>query len=227
MSSTRRGPLRPLLLILAALALVAAACGGDGDDTSSGGGSAGTGDTEKITLYSGRDEELVQPVIDQFTDETGIEVEVRYGNSAEMAAQLLEEGDDTPADVFYSQEVGAVGALAKAEPAERRSPTTSSSSPTSASAPARATSGSVSPAAPGSSSTTPTLVPEPPTGVMDLTDPKYEDMIAWVPSNAGFQAFITAFRVLAGRGGRRAVARRHDRQRRADLRGATPTCSRP
>lgn len=150
-----------------------------------------------LTLYSGRDEELIAPLIDQFEESTGIDVEVRYGNSAEMGAALLEEGEATPADVFYSQEVGAVGVLAKAgllSPLpddvvalvdERFQPGE----------------GSLWVGVTGRSRVivyNPELVAEPPTGVLELTDPAYSGQVAIVPGNAGFQAFITAFRVSEG-----------------------------
>src|SRR5690606_4170212 len=69
---------------------------------------------QELILYSGRNENLVQPIIDEFEAATGAVVKVRYGSSAEVVAALLEEGERTPAEVFFSQEVGAVGALAKA-----------------------------------------------------------------------------------------------------------------
>lgn len=89
---------RPSLAIaLLAFALVSVACGGD---------------DESLTVYSGRSEELVAPLIDRFETETGIDVSVRYGDSAELAATILEEGEGSPADVFFAQDPASLGSVA-------------------------------------------------------------------------------------------------------------------
>ena len=70
--------------------------------------------SEQLVVYSGRAESLIGPILAQFAEETGIHVEVRYGGTAEMAATILEEGANSPADVFIAQDAGALGALSKA-----------------------------------------------------------------------------------------------------------------
>src|SRR5690625_4608122 len=95
------GKTRPWALLVAASMLFVAACGTGG----------AAEEEQSVTLYSGRNQELVQPVLDAFSQESGIEVEVRYGGTAELAAQLLEEGDRSPAEVFLAQDAGALGAL--------------------------------------------------------------------------------------------------------------------
>lgn len=199
--------------LTAALALTAAACGDDADGTdpapvatdpapaatdpaaptTSGDSLAG----QQLTLYSGRNEGLIQGVIDAFEAKTGVEVKVRYGSSAEVGAALLEEGERTPADVFYSQEVGAVGVLAKAGllselPADLVGSVDPRFQP-----PA----GNLWVGVTGRSRVivyNPELVPDPPAGVLELTDPKWNGQVAIVPGNAGFQAFVTGFRVTQG-----------------------------
>ena len=80
--------------IVGALALALAGCGGD---------DGGSGDG-KLTVYSGREEELVEPLLQKFEEESGTDLEVRYGDSAELAATIAEEGDNSPADVFFAQD---------------------------------------------------------------------------------------------------------------------------
>jgi iron(III) transport system substrate-binding protein len=85
-------------VVLVALGLLAGGCGGDRD---------------ALTVYSGRGENLVGPLLEQFADETGISIDVRYGDSADLALLIAEEGDRSPADVFLSQSPGTVGFLAE------------------------------------------------------------------------------------------------------------------
>jgi iron(III) transport system substrate-binding protein len=151
-----------------------------------------------LTVYSGRSEELVGEVFERFSDETGIEVDVRYGDTAELAAQIINEGDRTPADVYWGQDAGALGALQ----AEGRFATLPDDLV-----------GLVDPAFASDtgewvgvtgrvrvlSYNTDTLSEgEVPDTVLDLTDPEWEGRVSWAPTNGSFQAFVTAMRVTEG-----------------------------
>lgn len=151
---------------------------------------------ESLTLYSGRKENLVQPLLDQFTADTGIEVEVRYAETSEMAALILEEGENTSADVFFGVGGAALGALSNAGafvdidqdlldlvPAGFRS---------------------VDDDWVGTSGRArimvynPERVDEVPDSVMELANPEWADRIAIAPTYSSFQAFVTAMRVVEG-----------------------------
>ena len=62
-----------------------------------------------LTVYSGRNESLIGPILAQFTEDTGIETEILYGGTSAVANQILTEGDNSPADVFIAQDGGALG----------------------------------------------------------------------------------------------------------------------
>lgn len=151
-----------------------------------------------FTLYSGRDEELVQPLIDQFTAETGIEVEVRYGNTAELGALLLEEGPASPADVFLSQDAGALGALSRAGlfttlPAEIADAvpagfTSTDGSWVGVTGRARVV------VYDGERLTADEL----PDTIDGYVTEEWNGRLAVAPTNASFQSFVTALRVLEG-----------------------------
>ncbi|WP_419842213.1 extracellular solute-binding protein [Candidatus Poriferisodalis sp.] len=103
--------------LIAAVALLASACSTSSARTLDGtaaaiyGGECTTENNGAIAVYSGRTENLIAPVLDAFTCETGIDVTVRWGDSTELALLLAEEGDRTAADVYLSRSPGPVGFL--------------------------------------------------------------------------------------------------------------------
>ena len=155
-----------------------------------------TNSEDSITIYSGRSESLIAELLDTFTEETGIEVNVRYGDSAELAAQILEEGSNVQADVFFSQDAGALGALAKEN--------LTRSLPTDITDLVDASYKSINSQWVGVSGRARVLVVNPgrvskfPTSYRDLMDPIWKGRIGIAPTNASFQAFITAVRIIDG-----------------------------
>lgn len=185
----------------AAVVLMLGACGSDDPAGASGDQDGGE---QSLTVYSGREEEMVGPLLERFETDSGIELDVRYGDSAELAATILEEGDSSPADVFFSQDAGSLGAVAQeglfeeldAETLERvderfRSPEGLWVG----------TSGRARVAAYNTD-----LVDEGdlPDSILDFTDPEWKGRIGFPPTNSSFQAFVAAMIELEGEDATRA-----------------------
>jgi iron(III) transport system substrate-binding protein len=181
------------LFAAGAVLLGATACGADNGDE---GGNPESGGS--ITLYSGRNESLIGPLLQQFTAETGIRVEVRYGDTAQMAAQLLNEGERTPADVYLAQDAGALGAVANAGMFATLPPEVVEQVPA-----AYRDAGDEWIGITGRSRVliyNPDLVDadELPDSVLELTGPQWRGRVGLAPTNGSFQAFVTALRVQHG-----------------------------
>ena len=158
----------------------------------------GSGDGDRLTVYSGRTSNLIDPLLRDFAEESGIGIDVRYGGSADLALLLDEEGDRSPADVFISQSPGAVGFL---DAAGRLAPLPDGLIERVPEGDAATDAGWV-----GLSGRVRTLVYNPelvdpadlPDSVLDLTAPDFAGQVALAPTNGSFQDFVTVLRDQLG-----------------------------
>ena len=145
---------------------------------------------EELTIYSGRSEEFIAPFFDRWEQESGITLNVRYGDSAELAAQILEEGQNSPADLFLSQDAGSLGAVSVAGLFAELPSSVGQLIESKYIAQDRSwigVTGRVRVFA-----YNPEEVRTLPTSITDLTKSIYRGKIGIAPSNASFQAFVTA-----------------------------------
>ena len=175
-----------VLTALAVLILSAAlaACGSSGED-------------DALTLYSGRIAPILGPAIKQYEDATGKDVKARYGDSPALAAQITEEGKNSPADLFFAQDAGSLDAV------ETKGLLVKLPADILAKVPKHFQSavgdwvgvtGRSRVIAYGPDVKTSELPDSP----LKLTDKKWKGRVGWAPTNASLQGYITALRLVEG-----------------------------
>jgi iron(III) transport system substrate-binding protein len=160
---------------------------------------AGCGGSSELVIYSSRTQSLVQPILEQFAEQTGTNIRVRYANTASIVTTLLEEGQNSPADIIYLAEPSGWAVLSEAgllsnlpdnllERVDSRF---------------RSSQGQWV----GTSGrskvvvyNTENIVPERdlPQSIMDFTDPKWKGRIGWAPTHGEWQILLMAIRIEEG-----------------------------
>ena len=177
---------RVAVLIALSLVTALAATGCSGDDGPS------------IVVYNAQHEQLLEEIAPKFTDKTGIEVELRNGSDPELAAQLMKEGDASPADVFLTENSPAMSAVEGAglfAPLDEAAvePIPAQYRPESGD-----WTGFVARSTVLVYNTSMVDEADLPDSIMDLADPQYAGMVSFSPTGADFQAIVAAVLDLEG-----------------------------
>jgi iron(III) transport system substrate-binding protein len=189
---------QPQRLLAALLVFAAALLGGCGFSTEDSGGGSDDPGTEGITLYSGRIPGAIGPAVDSYEAAAHRDVQVRFAETADLAATLVEEGDASPADVFFAQEPGAIAAVAEAgllaklpadildkvEPRFRD--------------PAGRWVGITGRARVIAYNRDVVKESELPSSPFGLTAPRWKDRVGWSPATSSMQEYVTALRAKYG-----------------------------
>ncbi|HVM08924.1 MAG TPA: iron ABC transporter substrate-binding protein [Acidimicrobiales bacterium] len=183
-------------MILAA-ALLAACGNGNGNGSENGSGSGGSG--EELVVYSGRSESLVDPILKQFEKDSGIKLRIQYADTSELTPTLLEEGENSPADLFFSQDAGALAALANEGLLADLPADAVESVDERFRDPGATWVGVTGRARVIGYNTDKVTEADLPKSVFDVTDPKWKGRVGFPPTNASFVSFVSALIESVGR----------------------------
>ena len=179
--------------LAAALAMAApllSACGGD--------------DGPYITVYNAQHEQLLEEVAPLFEKETGIDVKLRSGSDLELANQLVQEGDASPADVFLTENSPAMSLVDRAGLFAPVDPETLKLIPPQFVPSDKEWIGFIARSTVALYNTDQISEDELPDSIMDFADPEWAGKIAFSPTGADFQAIVSAVLELEGEAATRA-----------------------
>jgi iron(III) transport system substrate-binding protein len=184
-------------LVVGVALVVATACGSsskpaaDSSTTTVASGATAQPDGD-ITLYSGQHEETVAALVTAFEAESHIKVKVRSEDEGSLANQLLQEGSDTPADVFFAENPPALNVLDDKHLLAKTAPDTLAKvgaqySPTSGDWVGVSARSVVL-----GYNTDKVQESDLPSSILDLTKPEWKGQVGFAPGETDFQPVITA-----------------------------------
>ena len=166
-------------LLAASCGLLLGACG------SSRGGNS-------ITVYSGQHEQTTAMLVAAFERMTGIGVNLRSGDEASLANEILQEGSSSPADVFYSENSPALETLREHGLLAPVARATLAAVPARYSSPTGDWVGVSARVSALVYNTSQIAASELPSSVLELAEPRWKGKLGFTPSETDFQPLITA-----------------------------------
>jgi iron(III) transport system substrate-binding protein len=161
----------------------------------------GTKSTSKasLTLYSGQHPQTVNAIVSAFEKATGISVSVRQDDEGVLAAQILQEGSHSPADVFMTENSPALEALGTRGMLAKVAPSTLAKTSAKYSSPRKDWEGVSARVSTIVYNTGKLKKSQLPKSVMDLAQPKWKGKLALAPTETDFQPIVTAVAARYGK----------------------------
>jgi iron(III) transport system substrate-binding protein len=157
-----------------------------------------SGSDDALTLYNAQHEDLMQAMIDGFTEETGIDVQMRSGSDFELANQIIQEGSSSPADVFVTENSPAMSLVDSKEGFAKVDDNTLAQVPSQFAPSSKNWVGFAARStvlAYNKNLVTPDRLP---LSISDLAKPEWKNKVGFAPAGADFQAIVSAFLVVNG-----------------------------
>jgi iron(III) transport system substrate-binding protein len=191
-TSPRRSALRASVTLAATLLTAS---------TLSGCGVFGSPD---LVVYNAQHEELLDEIVPLFEEESGLDVELRSGKDLEFANQIVEEGEDSPADVFLTENSPAMSIVDNAGLFAELPESATATIPDQYVPADRTWTGFLARSTVAMYNTDSMTEADMPASILDFADPEWAGRISYSPTGADFQAIVSAVLALEGEDATRA-----------------------
>jgi iron(III) transport system substrate-binding protein len=180
------------LLAPVALALLLGGCGSSSPSTSA------RSHTDAITLYNGQHEQTTAKLVSAFEKQTGIHVQVRSDDESALASQILQEGPNSPADVFFTENTPALEALGEKGKLAPLEPSTLAAIPSRFNSARGDWVGVSARESVLVYNTSQVKAGELPSSILELAEPRWKGKVAFAPSETDFQPLVSAIEKREG-----------------------------
>ena len=151
-----------------------------------------------LVVYNAQHEELLDEIVPLFEEESGLEVKLRPGKDLELANQIVEEGEDSPADVFLTENSPAMTIVDNAGLFTEVPDAALDNIPADYVPESRTWTGFLARSTVAMYNTESMTAEDMPASILDFADPEWKGRVGFSPTGADFQAIVSAVLELEG-----------------------------